>query len=189
MPPLPQRPHKLSLGSLEQEVLEIIWLVGETTAKEIHEHILSDPDRELAYASVSTVLKRLVQKGWLERHKQGRGFVWRALLSQRETQILRAHNHLQQLLQVGSPDIVAAFADELDRTSAEKFDAMAQRLRSARQQRKAQQKTEQAGSHPQAHQSSFESNSCHSDSCNSDSSNLGCDRSHESSLGGNRHDA
>lgn len=143
MPPLPQRPRKLSLGSLEQEILEIIWKVGDTTAKEIHDQILSDPDRELAYASVSTVLKRLVQKGWLQRRKQGRGFVWQALISQRETQILQAHNHLQRLLQVGSPDIVAAFADELDHTSAEKFDAIAQRLKATRQQRAAQQEAAQ----------------------------------------------
>ena len=58
------RPKKLSLGSLETEILEIIWQLGEVTVKDVHEQILSDPDRELAYTSVTTVLRRLTDKGW-----------------------------------------------------------------------------------------------------------------------------
>ncbi|MDR9401936.1 MAG: BlaI/MecI/CopY family transcriptional regulator, partial [Halothece sp. Uz-M2-17] len=66
MSPLPyESPKKLSLGWLEQEILEIVWDLGCASVKAIHERILSDPDRELAYTSVTTVLHRLTQKGWL----------------------------------------------------------------------------------------------------------------------------
>ncbi len=135
MSPLPYRPHKLSLGTLEAEILEIIWHLDGATAKEIHDKILADPDRELTYASVSTVLKRLTQKGWLERVKWRRAFVWKALISKHETQILQAHDQLQSLLKVGSPDIIAAFANELDSASADKFEAIAQQLKQARRAR------------------------------------------------------
>ncbi|NJR68897.1 MAG: MarR family transcriptional regulator [Synechococcales cyanobacterium CRU_2_2] len=135
MPFLPRQPQKLSLGFLEAEVLEIIWSLDGATAKEIHDRILADPDRELTYASVSTVLKRLSQKGWLERTKQSRAFVWRSRLSRHEAQVLQTHDQLQKLLQVGSPEIVAAFANELDSASAEKFEAIAQQLKAARQAR------------------------------------------------------
>jgi predicted transcriptional regulator len=71
MSPLPDRiPQKLSLGKLEAEILNLIWDRGSATAKDIHDQILSDPDRELAYASVSTVLQRLTAKGWLSATKQ-----------------------------------------------------------------------------------------------------------------------
>lgn len=126
------RPHTLSLGPLETEILEIIWQHQGATAKQILDLILADPDRELTYASVSTVLKRLVAKGWLMRVKCDRVFVWQPRLSQREAQILQAHHRVKQLLAVGNPDIVAAFADELDNASVEQFQAMADRLRAAR---------------------------------------------------------
>ena len=68
MSPLPRhRPRQLSLGPLEAEILAIIWARGRVTAKEIHDHILADPDRDLALASVTTVLQRLAKKGWLNR--------------------------------------------------------------------------------------------------------------------------
>ena len=67
MAPLPRhRPHQLSLGPLEREILEIIWAQGGATVREIHDQILADPNRDLSQASVTTVLQRLVKKGWLQ---------------------------------------------------------------------------------------------------------------------------
>ena len=66
MSPLPDyRPKQLSVGPLESEILQIIWKLGEVTVKDVHDCILNDPSRELAYASVTTVLRRLTEKGWL----------------------------------------------------------------------------------------------------------------------------
>jgi predicted transcriptional regulator len=44
---------------------------------------------------------------------------------------------LQQFLAIGNPDIVAAFADSLDRSSIEQIEAIAERLQAIR---KAQEK-------------------------------------------------
>ena len=56
------QPEKLSLGFLEQEILNIIWDLDGASAKDIHDKILENPERELAYASVMTVLQRLMKK-------------------------------------------------------------------------------------------------------------------------------
>lgn len=136
MPPLPNpRPRQLSLGPLEAEILAILWELGSATVKDVHDRILTDPDRELAYASVTTVLRRLTQKGWLACDKQDRAFRWRPLVSPQEAAILQAHERLQHFLAVSNPDVVAAFADALDGASVEKLDAIAQRLKAARQAR------------------------------------------------------
>ncbi|MDR9403351.1 MAG: BlaI/MecI/CopY family transcriptional regulator, partial [Halothece sp. Uz-M2-17] len=108
------------------------------SVKAIHERILSDPDRELAYTSVTTVLQRLTQKGWLKCHKQRRVFYWEAKLSREEAQALKAYEQLNQFLAVSNPDVVASFADRLDTDSLEQLDAIALRLRSIRQQREEQ---------------------------------------------------
>ncbi|MDX2214149.1 MAG: BlaI/MecI/CopY family transcriptional regulator [Oculatellaceae cyanobacterium bins.114] len=137
MSPLPDyRPRQLSLGPLETEILEILWEAGSATVREIHDRILSDPDRELAQASVTTVLNRLTQKGWLTCDKCDRAFRWHPLVTRAEAEILKAHTQLQQFLAVSNPDVVAAFADSLDAASLEQIEAIAQRLKAARQARK-----------------------------------------------------
>jgi predicted transcriptional regulator len=136
MSPLPDySPPHLNLGSLEAEIMAILWQRGAATVKAIHDQILSDPDRELAYASVTTVLNRLAKKGWVSRQKQGKAFCWRPRISQQEAQVLQAHDQLKQFLAVSNPDIVAAFADSLDAASLDQLDAIAQRIQAARQQR------------------------------------------------------
>ena len=133
MVPLPHsRPKQLSLGPLEREILEIVWELGIVTVKDIHDRILNDPDRELAYASVATILNRLTQKKWLTCNKQERTYLWQAAISATEAQTLQAYEHLNQFLAVGNPDIVAAFVDDLDRSSLEQLEAIAQRLQAIR---------------------------------------------------------
>ncbi len=140
MAPLPdRRPKQLSLGPLETEILHIVWELGTVTVKEVHERILADPDRELAYTSVTTVLRRLTKKGWLTCEKQERAFRWRPLVSRQDAQVLQAHHQLNQFLAVGNPDVVAAFADSLDAASVEQIEAIAKRLQAARQAREEQQ--------------------------------------------------
>ena len=136
MVPLPHhRPKQLSLGPLETEILQIIWELGSATVKDIHDRILSDPDRELAYASVTTVLNRLTQKGWLTCDKQDRSFIWQPTISATEARSIQAYEQLNRFLAVGNPDVVAAFADNLDRASIEQLEAIAQKLQSIRKAR------------------------------------------------------
>src|SRR5688572_15406737 len=95
------RPKNLSLGPLETEILNLVWELGSATVKDVHERILADPDRELAYTSVTTVLRRLTEKGWLScdrpldagrGDRQGRAFRWTPLVSRAEAQVLQSHD-------------------------------------------------------------------------------------------------
>lgn len=136
MPPLPNhRPQKLSLGPLEREILNIVWDIGLATVKDIHERILDDPDRELAYASVTTVLNRLTKKGWLICHKNGRAFSWEAAISREEARAIESYEQLHNFLAVSNPDLVASFADSLDTASLKQLEAIASRLEAVRRQR------------------------------------------------------
>lgn len=139
MAPLPHyRPKQLSLGPLETEILNIVWDLGCATVKDVHEQILTDPDRELAYTSVTTVLRRLTQKGWLHCSKQGRAFCWQPLVSREQAQALKAYERLNRFLAIGNPDVVASFADSLDAASLEQIEAIASRLQAIRRQQEEQ---------------------------------------------------
>ncbi|MEM6610879.1 MAG: BlaI/MecI/CopY family transcriptional regulator [Cyanobacteria bacterium P01_C01_bin.72] len=132
------RPKKLSLGPLEAEILNIIWDLKVATVKNVHDTILQDPERELAYTSVTTVLQRLTHKGWLKCSKKGKAFTWQALISREQTQVLRSYEQLNGFLAVSNPDVVAAFADSLDTASLEQIEAIASRLNNIRRQREEQ---------------------------------------------------
>ncbi len=139
MVPLPNyRPKQLSLGPLEAEILNIVWEKGSVTVKDVHDQILANPNRELAYASVTTILNRLTHKGWLACDKQNRSFTWYPLVSEDQAQALQAYEQLNQFLAVGKPDIVAAFADSLDQASLEQIEAIAQKLKDIRRTRGGQ---------------------------------------------------
>jgi predicted transcriptional regulator len=136
MAPLPNyRPKQLSLGPLEAEILSIIWDLNSVTVKDVHDRILADPNRELAYTSVTTVLRRLTDKGWLTCDKKGRAFYWRPLVTKEQAEMIRAHEQLRRFLAVGNPDVIAAFADSLDEAATEQIQAIAKRIQAARQAR------------------------------------------------------
>ena len=132
------RPKKLSLGPLESEILGIVWNLKVATVKNVHDRILQDPDRELAYTSVTTVLQRLTQKGWLKCSKKGKAFSWQALISREQAQALYSYEKLNGFLAVSNPDLVASFADSLDTASLEQIEAIASRLNHIRRQREEQ---------------------------------------------------
>jgi len=136
MTPLPDyRPKQLSVGPLEAEILNIVWELGLVTVKDVHDRILADPNRELAYTSVTTVLRRLTEKGWLACNKEEKAFYWRPLLTKKQAEMIKAHEQLQQFLAVGNPDIVAAFADSLDQATSDQIEAIAKRIQAARKAR------------------------------------------------------
>lgn len=140
MTPLPKyRPKHLSLGPLETEILNIVWDGTRLGATEIHDRILADPDRELAYGSVMTVLRRLEQKGWIAYEKEGRILYWQARISRKEAQAITAYDQLNRFLEISNADIVAAFANDLDRASIDKLEAIATRLQNIRQSREQQE--------------------------------------------------
>lgn len=140
MTPLPKyRPKHLSLGPLETEILNIIWDGTRLGATGIHDRILADPDRELAYGSVMTVLRRLEQKGWIKCEKEGRTLYWQALILREEAQAITAYDQLNRFLEISNADMVAAFANDLDRASIDKLEAIATRLQNIRQSREQQE--------------------------------------------------
>ena len=89
--------------------------------------------------AVMTVLRRLEQKGWVNCEKEGRTLYWQARISRNEAQSLAAYHQLNRFLEVGDADIVAAFANDLDRTSMDKIEAIAARLKNLRQSREQSQ--------------------------------------------------
>jgi predicted transcriptional regulator len=66
------------LTDVELELMTILWRLGEGSVSDVMEQL---PDgRDLAYTSVSTILRILEQKEILEARKEGRGHIYVPLL-------------------------------------------------------------------------------------------------------------
>ena len=63
------------LGTLEREVMAVVWKAGEINVREACERL----DSSVAYTTVMTTMDRLFKKRLLDRRKVGRAFVYTAL--------------------------------------------------------------------------------------------------------------
>jgi predicted transcriptional regulator len=62
------------LTETELELMTILWKLQEGSVGEVMEQL--SPQRDLAYTSVSTILRILEQKGILKTRKEGRGHIY-----------------------------------------------------------------------------------------------------------------
>jgi len=80
------------LGETEMEVLHHVWELGEATVADVRERILEE--REVAYTTIMTVMKKLAEKGYLDYRKEGRSYVYRPAQEPNKVQ----HSLLQRLM-------------------------------------------------------------------------------------------
>jgi predicted transcriptional regulator len=62
------------LGGTEMEVLQQVWDLGRATARDVHDRIAAR--RDVAYTTVTTVIKNLADKGYLTYERDGASFVY-----------------------------------------------------------------------------------------------------------------
>lgn len=70
------------LTQTELELIHILWRLKEGTVTEVIENL--PKNRDLAYTSVSTILRILEQKKILKTRKEGRGHVYIPMISKQE---------------------------------------------------------------------------------------------------------
>jgi predicted transcriptional regulator len=90
----PRELLRARLGTLERQVIEIVWAGDEVTVRDVHARL----DGKVAYTTVMTTLDRLFRKGLLVRTKRSRAFVYSALASREELDDIVASDVVSGLL-------------------------------------------------------------------------------------------
>ncbi|MBB6173334.1 putative transcriptional regulator [Nocardiopsis mwathae] len=81
-------------GPLERVVMDIVWDAAEpVTVRAVTEAL---DDRDLAYTTISTVLQKLFDKGWLERERIGRVWFYRAAVGRSDYAARVMHEALHE---------------------------------------------------------------------------------------------
>ncbi len=70
------------LTDVEQRILEVLWKEGEASVKDIAQAL--SEEKQTAYTTAQTMCKILEEKGYAEYRKEGRAFIYRAKISQKE---------------------------------------------------------------------------------------------------------
>lgn len=124
------RPIEKPLTPTELEMMNIIWRLGSCSVHRIAEEL--PLDRQLAYTSVSTVVRILEKKGFLESITHGRTHLYTAVVS-KPTYQAKALDKLVTNLFDGRPGLLVQQLLESRQLSTEEI----QELRSSLRAKKA----------------------------------------------------
>ncbi|MEX0592130.1 MAG: BlaI/MecI/CopY family transcriptional regulator [Nitriliruptoraceae bacterium] len=103
-------PLEALLGPLEQEVMEVVWSVGDTTVRDVHDVLARS--RSIAYTTVMTTMTRLANKGLLQRDTGALAHRYRPAVS-RERYAKSAVGNVLDWLFERYPEPAAAYLAEV----------------------------------------------------------------------------
>lgn len=126
-------PLEALLGPLEQDVMDVVWMLGDATVRDVHDRLASR--RKIAYTTVMTTMTRLAAKGLLGRDTEGLAHRYRPAVS-RDTYARSAVGNVLTWLLDRYPEPAASYlADVVDDVDGVTLDE----LRSAVARRRAQE--------------------------------------------------
>ncbi len=98
------RPKSNELTAAEQKIMQVLWQRGPLTVRDIAAEL--SQEQQVAYTTIQTLCRILLDKGHVSCEKQGKAFVYQATTIQQEarSQALLA---LVKKFFAGSPDLLA----------------------------------------------------------------------------------
>jgi BlaI family penicillinase repressor len=76
------RSKSTQLTDAEKSIMEVLWNKGEASVRDIA-NVLSE-DKRSAYTTVQTLCKILAEKGYADFRKEGKAFIYRPKITQKE---------------------------------------------------------------------------------------------------------
>jgi predicted transcriptional regulator len=122
-----------ALGTLEFELMEILWAHGEASVRDV----IPKLSRPLAYTTVMTTLDRLFKKGLLDRHKLDRAFFYKPNFSRQAWERKRAETLVSGFLSGPNPSrelLLSCLLDAVGEHDAKLLDELEKKIRSRRKE-------------------------------------------------------
>ena len=120
------------LGDLESAVMEILWNKSGQTVIEVEERLRQK--REIAHTTVLTTLDRMYRKGYLNREKQAKAFVYSPRYTREEFERRMAQEVLGALIGHSTETAVSTFVDLISDDPGA-LDQLEAKIREKRKQR------------------------------------------------------
>lgn len=98
------RQKSAQLTAAEQKIMDLLWRDGAMTVRDLTERLSAE--QPVAYTTVQTICRILLDKGHVEAHKEGKAFVYQALTVQQEARSAALLQLVKKFFG-GSPDALA----------------------------------------------------------------------------------
>jgi len=95
----------LRLGDLQLRILEILWGRKGASVAEVHEVL--KPERDLAYTTVATMLRKMEARELVEHREEGRAFLYRAKVEAEEVNRSAGEHFVGRLFEGSLADAVS----------------------------------------------------------------------------------
>jgi predicted transcriptional regulator len=133
------KPHNQGLsklfGSLEADIIDLIWEQREASARDIFE-ALRDQGQRLSYGAVKTVLDRLVKKQVLVRAMTSNQYVYHAQLNREEFTRSAVREIISSLLASFGDPVYAQFLEQIKDADPDQLERLTQLLDEAEARKK-----------------------------------------------------
>lgn len=110
------------LGSLELEVMELLWRADEATVRQITERI--NLERPVAYTTVMTVMGHLVNKGLLTRVMEHKRYRYRVINTREDLLQEACRTQVRSLLDDFGDLAIAGFLGEVDKVTSDRLEQL-----------------------------------------------------------------
>ena len=127
---MPQDPKSLpGLSEAEWEIMKCMWDHGPMAVGEVVEKVADDND--WAYSTVKTLMRRMVDKGWLAYRRVGNSFLYRAAVPRKKALRSAVKDFSNRVLDGLLSPFVAYYAEEkeLSAEDLEQLEEILQRHR------------------------------------------------------------
>jgi predicted transcriptional regulator len=117
------KPRTYRLGQLQLEIMRVLWSQGPATVSDVQRSL---PDSTLAYTTVATMLRKMESRGLVTHDVQGRTFVYRAAVGERDVTRSMADDLLDRLFAGSLSDMVSHLLSthEISRDELRKLEAL-----------------------------------------------------------------
>ncbi len=142
------RPKSTELTPAEQRIMQVLWRGRAMTVREIAAELSTE--HELAYTTVQTLCRILLDKGHVSCEKQGKAFVYQALTVQQEARSQALLGLLKKFFG-GSPTLLAQHLLNQEALSPEVASQLQAQIDRAAAQAAAQDPSAATAAQPQPH--------------------------------------
>ena len=97
------RVHRL--GDLQLKIMKLLWERREATVAEVHQFVTRE--RELAYTTVATMLRKMEARNLVAHREEGRSFVYRAAVASDAITRGMADHLIERLFEGSLADMVS----------------------------------------------------------------------------------
>lgn len=110
---LENAPVPPTLGLLERAVMEQVWDTGESTVRDVLLALNAAADRDRAYTTVMTIMRKLDRKGMLTRRREGKTDFYMAVIDREAYKQARARAEVSAVIREYGDLAYANFAREV----------------------------------------------------------------------------